>query len=190
MVLYLSIVFVAMLLIAGINIICGTASLWFVVLMVVATTAFQFAIDGVFAFVIARLPNRFFGLGKKCFKVSNKTQRFYEKLQIKKWKDKVWELGKTNGFSKSKLDQPKNSAYIERFIIECNKGVVVHRVGYFVGFLGIFLFPLKYAFAIGVPIALVNLFLNALPTMILRYNVPKLTAVYERLKLRESKVEK
>ena len=44
-----------------------------------------------------------------------------------------------------------------------------------------FLFPLKYALVIGIPVAVVNLILNILPTMILRYNVPKLTVVLKRL---------
>ena len=80
------------------------------------------------------------------------------------------------------LKSPDDPEYIKQFIIECNKGVVTHRIGYFVGFLVVFLFPLKYAFVIGVPVAVVNLFLNILPTMVLRYNTPKLQVVLKRLK--------
>jgi hypothetical protein len=38
------------------------------------------------------------------------------------------------------------------------------------------------AFTIALPIATVNLFLNILPTLVLRYNTPMLQAVLERLK--------
>ena len=48
------------------------------------------------------------------------------------------------------------------------------------GFL-ILLFPnVKYALTIGLPIAIVNVFLNSLSTMVLRYNIPRLKISYER----------
>ena len=48
------------------------------------------------------------------------------------------------------------------------------------GFL-ILLFPLpKYALVVGLPIAIVNVFLNLLSTMVLRYNIPRLKVSYER----------
>jgi len=185
MVLYLSVIIMANIIIAVLNIIFGTASFgyspWFVILATIATTVFQFLIDGLFAFIVNKMPDKWFDENKKCFFVSKRTQRFYEKLQIKKWKDDVWELGGLGGFRKNKLASQSDPEYFRRFIIECNKGVVTHRIGYFVGFLGVFLIPLKYAMVIGVPVACVNLVLNILPTMILRYNTPKLMAVYKRL---------
>ena len=194
MVLYLSIILFANVAISSLNIIFGTAtfgySWWAVVLMTLATTVFQFAIDGLFAIIINKMPNRWFAADNKHFIVTKRTQQFYEKLKIRKWKDKVWELGGLGGFRKNKLNDPNNPEYIERFIIECNKGVVTHRIGYFVGFLGVFLFPLKYALVIGFPVALVNLFLNILPTMVLRYNTPKLQVVLKRLKRTQTQKEK
>lgn len=181
MILYISIILIAMTLISVANIIFTSINMWYIISMVTITTIFQFAIDGLFAFIVNKLPNKWFGMNKKCFNVSNKTQRFYEKLGIRKWKDRVWELGGLSGFSKSKLNQPTNPEYIEQFIIESNKGIVTHRLGYVLGFLGIFIFPLKYALGIGIPVALVNLVLNILPTMILRYNVPKLKILHKRL---------
>jgi len=190
MLLYFSIIIPAVILISLINIFLGTSiwglSPWFSIVAVLVTTIFQFVIDGIFAFIINKLPNKWFAMDKKCFRVSDRSRKFYEKLKIRKWKDKVWELGGLGGFRKNKLSNPKNSAYIERFIIESNKGIVTHRIGYFVGFLGIFLFPLKYSWLIGIPVAIVNLILNILPTMILRYNIPKLTILHTRLKRQET----
>ena len=182
MILYLIVIIFAMTIISILNIILGGYSVGFVILAVVTTTIFQFIIDGLFALIINKLPDKWFGADKKCFDVSKTAQRFYEKLQIRKWKNKVWELGGLAGFRKNKLRDPKDTDYIEQFIIESNKGVVTHRIGYFVGFFGIFLFPRKYALTIGFPIACVNLILNVMPTMILRYNIPKLKALHTRLK--------
>ena len=192
MVLYICSIVGAMTLIAGFNIWLGTPvfgySAWFVVLAVVSTTVFQIAIDGLFAFIVNKLPNKWFDEKNKHFVVSKRAVKFYEALKIRKWKDKVIELGGLGGFRKNKLREPDDPEYIKRFIIECNKGIVTHRIGYFVGFLGVFLFPLKYALVIGIPVAVVNLILNILPTMILRYNVPKLTVVLKRLE-RQAKLK-
>lgn len=187
MVLYLSIIIAANILISLVNILCGTAAWWWVITMTVTSTIFQFAIDGLFAIIVNKMPNTWFASNNKHFQVSKRAQKFYEKLKIKSWKDKVWELGGLGGFSKSKLQDPNNPEYIERFIVECNKGIVTHRIGYFVGFLVMFIFPFKYAFVIGFPVAIVNLFLNILPTVVLRYNVPKLQVLLKRLNRNQAK---
>ena len=43
------------------------------------------------------------------------------------------------------------------------------------------------ALSIALPVALVNLFLNILPTLVLRYNTPKLKSMLLRLKRSGSK---
>ena len=185
MILYLCIILTAMTVIATLNIFFTATNPWYIISMVTITTIFQFLVDGIFAIIINKLPDKWFNMNNKLFHVSKKSQEFYEKLKIRKWKDKVWELGGLGGFRKNKLNQPNNPEYIEQFIIESNKGILTHRLGYFLGFLGIFIFPLKYALGIGIPVAIVNLILNTLPVMILRYNIPKLKLLHKRLKRTE-----
>ena len=86
----------------------------------------------------------------------------------------------TAGFSKKHIKDPNDPEYIKTFIVECNKGTVEHFVSIFAGFLCIFIFPLKYALVIGVPVAIINVILNILPIFILRYNIPKLKVVLKR----------
>ncbi len=181
MVLYLSVIFAVVAITSLVNILVGTASWYVVIFVTVGATAFQFAIDGLFAFIVNKLPSKWFDKSKKCFFVSKKSQNFYEKLKIRKWKDKVWELGGLGGFRKNKLAQPDSPEYIERFIVESNKGIVTHRIAYFVGFLALVVFPLKFALKICLPVAVTNLILNILPVMVLRYNIPKLFVVHKRL---------
>ena len=50
----------------------------------------------------------------------------------------------------------------------------------FVGFTVIFIFPLKFALLVGVPVGIVNMVLNYMPVMILRYNTPKLKVLHKR----------
>lgn len=186
MVLYLSIVFIAMVLISTFNIWLGTPvfgySPWVVIGMVVLGVVFEIAVDGIFAKLINISPNKWFSHEKKINKVSKRERNFYEKLKIRSWKDKVLELGALGGFRKNKLADPSNPDYLLTFLVESNKGVTVHIGGMILGFLVIFIAPLKYALVIGLPIAIVNVFLNTMSTMVLRYNIPKLTAAYERAK--------
>ena len=111
---------------------------------------------------------------------ANLPKHYYEKLNIKNWKDKVAELGALGGFRKNKVADPNDPKYLEMFIIENNKGITLHIAGIIFGFL-ILLFPMpKYALYIGLPIALVNVYLNMLSTMVLRYNIPKLKVALQR----------
>ena len=72
-------------------------------------------------------------------------------------------------------------------LIECNKGVLTHRLSYAVGFLVMPMLPNVCAFTVAFPVALVNLYLNILPTIVLRYNTSGLLRLFERLKQKEER---
>ncbi len=197
MVLYLSIVFGASAIIALLNIFLGTynfayAPLW-VIAAVVLSVVVEIAIQGIIATIIKHLPNKWFTHDRKIFKISKKERKFYEKIKIRAWKDKVWELGALGGFRKNKIADPNNPEYLLQFVVESNKGVADHVIGILCSFLVIFILPLKYALRIGLPVAFVAFVLCFLPTMILRYNIPKLMVAYERARrtalLNEKKTE-
>lgn len=182
--LYLTVIGTAMLMIFAVNIAFDTAAWYTAILLVVVCTALQFVLDGLIAIIINKLPDRFFSLDNPAYRVSDAEQKLYKKLKVRKWKDKVWELGGLGGFSKKSLTDPNSPAYIEKFIIECNKGVLTHRLSYPIGFLPMAFVPGACAFSIALPVAVVNLFLNILPTLALRYNTPKLQLLLKRMKSR------
>lgn len=194
MILYLSIVFGAMAIISVLNIFLGTynfsyAPAWVICAVILSVVA-EIAIQGVVATIVRYLPNKWFTHDKKLFKISKKERGFYEKLKIRSWKDKVWELGALGGFRKNKIADPNNPEYLLQFVVESNKGIVDHVVGSVLGFLVIFILPLKYALRIGLPVACVCFVLCLLPTMILRYNIPKLMVAYERVRRTQALAEK
>lgn len=188
--LYLSVIGAAMVVISVLNIIFNTEKWYYIVIAVVLSTALQFALDGLIAIIINKLPDKYFGIDNRFYDVTEKEKRLYKRLRVKDWKDKVWELGGLGGFSKRHIANPDSPQYFERFIIECNKGVLTHRLSYPIGFLAMLLFPNICAYTVALPVATVNLFLNILPTIVLRYNTPKLKAVLRRMqrKLRDSVV--
>lgn len=179
--LYLSVISIAVFLISVVNITLGTAHWYNVVAVTIICTAAQFALDGLVAIIINKMPDKLFAVDNPLYTVSDAEINFYRKIKVRSWKDKVWELGGLGGFSKKNLTNPGSPEYIEKFIIECNKGVLTHRLSYLIGFLPMLLIRNACALTIALPVAIVNLFLNILPTLVLRYNTPKMKMMLQRM---------
>lgn len=131
--------------------------------------------DGISATLIRHaLPNKWFTKDVKFHHVSKAECKFYELLGIKYWKDHVLELGMFTSFSKKKVADPNDPAYVERFIMECNYGVQVHMWNMALAFVLLLFFPRDIAIRFILPAAIANAILSILPTMILRYNIPRL----------------
>jgi glycosyl-4,4'-diaponeurosporenoate acyltransferase len=184
-----SIIGIALAIICSVNIACQTAAWYYVIIASLWCVVLQFAIDGLFAFLINKLPDKWFGVNNRLFHVTKAERKLYKKLRIRRWKDKLWELGGLGGFSKKTIANPDSPEYLEKFIIESHRGVAVHRVGYVMGFLAMLTLPNVCALTIALPVAVVNVFINSLSTMALRYNTPTLKAMYEK-KLRTQNKEK
>lgn len=185
--LYLTTIGIAMAIIAVCNILFQTAPWYYVVIAVIWCTALQFALDGLLAILINKMPDKWFGVDNALYRVTPRERELYKKLKVRLWKDKVWELGGLGGFSKKNLTEPDDPAYIEKFIIECNKGVLTHRLSYPIGFLAMLTLPNICSLTIALPVALVNLYLNILPTLALRYNTPMLQGILKRLKRKQER---
>ncbi len=162
----------------------------YIILAAVLGAIAVIAIDGVFAFIIRRLPEKWFSYDKKIWNVSKAECNFYEKLGIKLWKDKILELGVFTSFSKKTIANPDSKEYMERFILESNYGAIIHIANAIFGFLVIFCFPLKLVFCFGLPISIVNAILSLLPYMILRYNIPRLHRMRNLLEKKELRQQK
>ena len=179
--LYFTTIGIAMALISAVNIAFGTAAWYYVLISVVWCTALQFVLDGVVAFLVRMTPDRLYGIDNPLFHITEWEKEFYKRLRVRSWKDKVWELGGLGGFSKKSMTSTNDPEYIKKFIVECNRGVATHRLSYPVGFVAMLTLKGACVFTVALPVALVNLYLNILPTLVLRYNTPKLKTLYERL---------
>ena len=157
----------------------GDKSFLFLIILVTILTLAEIVIDCIFATLVRWVfPKIWFSVDKRVFSAGKKERRFYEKIGIKKWKDKTLDLGSVTGFKKKTLQKTMDERYFERFIIECNYGVLVHVLCNVFGFVILIFCPSPFIFTVGLPVAIVNLFLNSLSLFILRYNLPKLRAVY------------
>lgn len=132
-------------------------------------------VDALVATCARLLPKTFADHTKKHFAVSKKEKKFYEKLKIRVWKDKIPEIGHFTGFRKNKIDEPKSIEYLDRFLLECCYGEIGHFWSVILGFFILLFFPLTHTWvALSIPVAVVNGVLNVLPICVLRYNSYKL----------------
>lgn len=159
--------------------------------LTVAATAAVVALDAVTASVSRAIPAKWLPAKAKLFSVGAKEKRFYEKLRIRKWKDRIPEIGHFTGFRKNKMGDPKSLAYIERFLLENRYGEVGHFFSCIIGFLIMLPLPFLPAFwwAISLPVAIVNVFLNLPSLFILRYNSYKLEILYQSTKKKQEREE-
>ena len=139
--------------------------------MSIAMLVVLFLIDALLAWLIRKLPEKWFDSNNKHFDERKGEKKFYEALGIKKCKDKIYE--------------PNSIEFYERFILESNYGSVLHIISAFIGYLIIFMAPLKTCFLMAIPMATVNFVLCILPYFVLRYNVGKLKKVLNNLKRRK-----
>ena len=137
MILYLSIIIIAMILTVILNYFLGNnGSFLMISLWVVIATVSEIVIDSIFATVGRWLiPKKLVSIDKKWLSATKKESKFYEKIGIKRWKDKTLDLGAVTGFSKKKLGDATDNNYVERFIVEANHGVIVHALCIIFGFL-------------------------------------------------------
>ena len=185
MLLYLTIVILAMTIIVICNIACNITNFfscpWIVIACVIGAVIIEIIIDLILAGIVCACKNSWFKDDAKVFNASKKECRIYEKIGIKRWKDKILEIGAIGGFSKAKLSDNIDIDYINKFLLESYKGIIVHITNIILGFLIMAIPPYKWSLCVGLPVAIVNAILGLFPILVLRYNIPKLKIVRKRL---------
>lgn len=182
MILYLLIIFSCSLIIAA------SVSLWsgqnFLLLfgLVAIGVVFEILLDALISTIARLMPAKCADHTKKVYVVSAKEKKFYEKLKIRLWKDKIPEIGHFTGFRKNKLVDPQSVEYVDRFLLESCYGELGHFFSLFFGFTVLLLYPLSNVwFALAIPVAIVNFFLNLPSILVLRYNSYKLVVLKKSL---------
>ncbi len=182
MILYGVIIGVAVLAIAAVVALAASVSFFPVLAFTALATVTVMAVDGLTATVCRLLPKKCANPEKKIFHVSAKEKKFYEKLKIRKWKDKIPEIGQFTGFRKNKLENPKSVEYLDRFLLETSYGEMGHFVSVWTSFLILLFFPIYDLWlAVSLPVAIVSALLNLPSFVILRYNSYKLRVLRDSM---------
>ena len=187
MLLYIVIILVSTVIIALPNIIFrpGGEPWYMYLIMTVAAVVASFLIDALVALIGRRLPKKWMDPNKKIFHTSEREMKFYEFIKVRKWKDKVPELGGFTAFHKNKLADPWNNEYVERYMLEVCYGVVIHVFSPVFAPLIVLLDYKMYTgwswmwLTIMIPVAIVNAILIVMPAFILKYNLPKLKMLWD-----------
>ncbi|CDD21676.1 putative uncharacterized protein [Firmicutes bacterium CAG:313] len=179
MIIYSVIISITLIIVYLLNLLRGCTDILYILKWTSIDILVVFIIDAIIAFVIRRLPEKWFDYKYKAFKIFKWERKFYEAIKIKKWKDKIPELGQLTNFKKNKVREPKNSEYLLRYLMECVYGETIHFLSIILGFLILLINP-KCCLYFGLPIAIANGIISYLSFAILRYNRPKLTILYNR----------
>lgn len=157
---------------------------WLTTLFVFFSIVMVIVLDGIVAALVHKLPERLADPYR--FKEGKNERKIFKFIKIKKWKDHIPEIGElTVDFAKDELESGSDSKYLYKFLIEMGYAEIDHTISCIVGFLIIFMIPLRYWFFIGIPVGIINIIFNLLSGLIQRYNRPKLLKVYERAKRKE-----
>ena len=191
MVLYLIIINVCVFIIATVTYFCSNLSYFGALGYTYLATLIVMILDGIVAGIARSLPKRFANDDLKIYKVSAKEKNFYEKIKIRRWKDKIPEIGHMTGFRKNKIEDPNNIEYIDRFLLEICYGEIGHTLSVFTSYLLLLFFFIHETFIfIALPVAFVSSVLNILPILVLRYNFYKLKIVKAVLLKKQALKEK
>ncbi|MBQ8291776.1 MAG: hypothetical protein IJX88_04645 [Clostridia bacterium] len=149
------------------------------------STAIVIGIDAIVATAARLLPKTAVSDERKIFTTSAKEKAFYERLKIRKWKDKIPELGHFTGFRKNTVAEPKSEKYLNRYLLEARYGEIGHFFSCPIGFATLgFARLAPFWWAVALPVSLVNAVLNVLPLFVLRYNTYKLEILREHIRKR------
>ena len=191
MILYLLIIFGCSLVVAASVALWSGQSFLLLFGLVAIGVVFEILVDGLVATIARLMPAKFADHTKKIYQVSAKEKKFYEKLKIRLWKDKIPEIGHFTGFRKNKLAEPQSVEYVERFLLESCYGELGHFFSLFLGFTVLLLYPLSDVwFALAIPVAIVNFFLNLPSLLVLRYNSYKLSVLRKSLLKKQQRAKK
>lgn len=140
--------------------------------------------------VVCRIvPKGIYNPNNKIFNVRKRENKFYEKLNIRRWKTKVPEAGKLGGFQKDKLAQPLDSEYLRKFLIESCIAEAIHTCSICWGIISLLFLPKNLILPLGLPLSLFNVFVHIFPVMIQRYIRPKLMRTLNRVVKRQQTEE-
>ena len=128
-------------------------------------------------------PKRWLNYQNRYFKIRDDEPEKFQKLKVKKWKDKVPEMGCAGGFAKDKL-KSLDQNYLAKFLKETCFAEILHNLAAIFGFTVLFFFPIKHYYFV-LPMLFVNVFLHLLPCLIQRQTRYRLSKVYEFQKSKE-----
>ena len=168
---------------------------WLYAVLVLAFVVGAVLIDGITALIIRKLPEKWFQKDKVIFKTSDAEMKFYRFLKVQKWKNHVPELGSFTGFHKNKVASPFDNEYIGRFILEARYGVAIHVWSVPASLLlllcdvWMYMGPSNIWLTIALPVAVINAILIVLPAFVLKFNLPRLIAIYNNNVILEKRKE-
>lgn len=188
---YIIVVVIASALIVFINSIFTSFGFGWILLWMLAGLVGLYVLDTILAGIVMIVPRKIYNPFSKRAKVFKFEKKFYEKIGIRNWKDKI-PIGKGplgNGRRKDKVTEINNINYLAMFMMDSYRAEIMHAVQALVAWLLLVIYPFNLL-TISIPIAVVHTVLQVLPICVQRYNRPRLTVAFERAKRSDEQFSK
>lgn len=177
---YLIAIFGAIALFTLLAVFAGGLVWWYALLGVFASAAAAFGIDALVALLVRRWPEEKIDPFNGFFTARPWERKLYVRLGVRRWKDRIPEMGGLLAhFPKDRVADLHDNVYLLKFLRETCYAEVMHLWSIPAGFLIFLLWPRRILW-FGLPVALVNAFLQILPVITQRYVRPFLVSAYRR----------
>ncbi|QHA91008.1 hypothetical protein [Bacillus sp. N1-1] len=151
----------------------------FTVWMIVINTTFWLVVCFGLAYGVRLIPRSFYEKNTWVFHERSYEKRFYKKIQLSLWKDKLPEWGNVFNFEKKNLHTELNKEYLNKFILETYYAEVGHIGMGIVGFACIVVNPEGFT-RFALICSSVNLVVQIPFCLIQRYNRPRLIRLRDK----------
>ena len=132
------------------------------------------------------LPYKCFDATQSFYKSKKNERKFYDKIKVKNWKDKIPNWGKVGQVRES--ENQLNIHDVEKFIFQTCLGEIVHDFCVISSLISAIILMIKRPdifLNMALPIFIVYAIVNMLSIIIQRYNRPRLQLLLERMKRSE-----
>jgi hypothetical protein len=153
---------------------------WFSFLGIFGTAAAIIALEVVLAQLCQSLFARV-NPDSRFFKVHKWERHFYQFLGVRRWKEILPDVSAIKNKPKNKIEDTGSPEYIRGYLVESCIGDLVHIFCLVFANVVVFMFPFQYAIYFAIPCLIINVVLNVMPLMALRYNREVLARLYVKL---------
>lgn len=128
----------------------------------------------IYSFVCRLLPKKWFTTKNFVFKSMNFEKKFYEQINVKKWKNKIPVWGQLSNFDNSRNDPEKELKSLQYFVKESCYAESIHLIAFLTAYISLLFIPKNLFLNMGLPIAVLYSIFHLPSFFIQRYTRPRI----------------
>ncbi|HBB44724.1 MAG TPA: hypothetical protein DCZ34_01175 [Clostridiales bacterium] len=128
----------------------------------------------IYSFACRLLPKKWFTTKNFVFKSMNFEKKFFEQINVKKWKSKIPVWGQLSNFDNSRNDPEKELQSLQYFVKESCYAESIHLIAFLTAYISLLFIPKNLFLNMGLPIAVLYSIFHLPSFFIQRYTRPRI----------------